>query len=170
NVNRILKSTTPPSQKILLKLAAAFKLPIEALQISAAAPQFLSVPVLTKDLLDTWLTNPASVDTCGLNWVPALYSTGNKLFAYSLNHTDSQPGCPTGSIVVIDPDKEMITGHKILCRLTDGRTMVRQLQHASDSWFLSPLQPQLPLIEVGTVQSFTYLGTIISTVISESLI
>ena len=169
NINRILKSKTPPSTKVLLRLAKAFELPVEYFQGYGTGANVQSVPVLSRELLDSWLDDPASVESSMVEWVPVSQGNSPRLFAYALNSNDSQPGCPFGSVVIINPDLSVITGHKILCRLPDGRTMVRQLQYASDSWFLAALQPQLPMIEVGKVNEFTYLGTVISTVINEKL-
>lgn len=169
NINRILKSKTPPSNKVLLRLAKAFELPVDYFQCSGPVANVQSVPVLSRDLLDSWLDDPACVESSIAEWVPVSQGNTPRLFAYALNSNDSQPGCPFGSVVIINPDLDVISGHKILCRLPDGRALVRQLQYAADSWFLAPLQPQLPMIEVGNVQSFTYLGTVISTVINEKL-
>lgn len=163
NINRVMKLKEPPSPKVQAKIAKAFGLTVEALL--GDRQSFISVPVLKKNQIDDWL-NGVFIEPD--QWLP---SPVNKpgLFAFALNANDSQSSCPHGSVVILDPVHELFVNHKILCRLQDGRTLVRHLTEASDSWFLTALQPGLPAIEVGNAQSFTYLGTVIYTLIDEKI-
>lgn len=161
NINRLLKLTEPPSPKVQAKIAKAFDITVESL-LGQQQP-FISVPVLAKSQINLWLDG-LSCDIA--EWMPSPINK-SRLFAFRLNASDSQADCPSGSIVIIDPGSDLLTNHKILCRLNDGRTLVRQLTEASDSWFLTALQTGLPAIEVGNAQNFTYLGTVISTLIIE---
>lgn len=164
NIVRILKLESPPSLKVQQRLAKAFDIPLEQL-MPGSLPTYLGVPVLSKEQLKLWLNNELPIKDI-VDWSPSPVSRSG-LFAYRLSSNDSQPGCPYGSTVIIDPAMSLALNHKILCQL-DNRTMVRQFVKVSDTYYLNALLPNLPAFEIDPeCQSFQYIGSVICTLVEE---
>lgn len=88
-------------------------------------------------------------------WVDALYSKpGPRAFALrvqgeSMLNPLGSPSFPEGSIVIVDPDRAPVVGDYVIAKdVATQKATFKRLASDGARWFLRPLNPAFPTIEI----------------------
>lgn len=81
------------------------------------------------------------------DWIPTSKNVGKNAFALRVMGDSMEPRFPAGAIVVVDPDKEAVSGSLVVAKMGESATFKRLLKDAGRIW-LRPENQQYPAMEV----------------------
>ncbi|MCF1431330.1 MAG: helix-turn-helix domain-containing protein [Shewanella sp.] len=166
NIARLMKESTPPTQKALSKLAKALGVDESYLLSDSNTHSFPARPILAPGQVKPWLTNALSKENIS-EWVADSSSSSKRTYALHLSPIDSIPGARNGSFVVIDPDLPRRINSVIACLLATGVMVVRTLITSAGQYYLESLNnSNIPPLQVDLDDpNVHYLGTVTMTII-----
>ncbi|HET9680335.1 MAG TPA: XRE family transcriptional regulator [Gammaproteobacteria bacterium] len=104
-------------------------------------------------------------------WIPTTKRLGHHAFALrvsgdSMENPRGKPTYPDGSIIIVDPDKTVVNGSRVVVRLDDVEEATFKV-YVEDAGkrYLKPLNPQYPTIEINS--NATICGVVAQTIIEE---
>ena len=171
HIHRLLNQEELPANKALKKLASAFDVPVEYFTTGIQrVSRSLDIPLLKPEQITAWLDRPDTLREQLADWLAISQPCSDKAYALAVTESDmTSPQTthqyPIGSLIVIDPDKSITPGHRVICQLSDKRIIFRELQLSAGEYYLAALHPSFPMISMGS--DFRYLGRIICTIIQE---
>ena len=134
-----------PKIETLEKLARGLGVPFE--EVAAAAGVSIikarRVPVISWASAGNWEEAVEYPE----DWVEVLSSSPRR-FALRVRGDAMEPEFTEGDIIVVDPDRDPISGSFVLARNRDGEVVIKQLKQYGDKWILRPLNPRYPEIEM----------------------
>jgi len=134
-----------PKIETLEKLARGLGVPFE--EVAAAAGVSIikarRVPVISWASAGNWEEAVEYPE----DWVEVL-SSSPRLFALRVRGDSMEPEFTEGDIIVVDPDRDPVSGSFVLARNRDGEVVFKQLKQYGDKWILRPLNPRYPEIEM----------------------
>lgn len=84
----------------------------------------------------------------------------------SMENPKGRPSYPEGAIIIVDPDRPVHSGDRVVVRLEDSaEATFKQYIEDSGRKYLKPLNPQYPMIELD--ERATICGVVIQTIIDE---
>ncbi len=102
-------------------------------------------------------------------WIPVLKTPGPNAFALTVSG-DSMVSLygahsyPPGTVIVVDPAVSPTSGKRVVAKLIDGgdhKVTFKELQQDAGRYYLKPLNPQYPTIEVD--ENVEIVGTVVAT-------
>ena len=134
-----------PKIETLEKLARGLGVPFE--EVAAAAGVSIikarRIPVISWTSAGNWEEAVEYPE----DWVEVL-SSSPRLFALRVRGDSMEPEFAEGDIIVVDPDRDPISGSFVLVRNRDGEVVFKHLKQYGDKWILCPLNPRYPEIEM----------------------
>jgi len=102
-------------------------------------------------------------------WIPVRSTTGPNAFALTVSgdsmvSTFGGKSYPPGTVIVVDPAVEPTPGKRVVARLVDGgdyQVTFKELAVDAGRYFLKPLNPQYPTIEM--TSQCDIVGTVVAT-------
>lgn len=87
-------------------------------------------------------------------WIETSAPTGPRTFALritgdSMTNPHGEPSFPEGCIIIVDPDRAPTVGAYVVAKdVTTHEATFKRLAHDAGRWFLRPLNPQYPTLEI----------------------
>ena len=129
----------------------------DCINSESVAHTIRSVPLITLEQASDWanIINNAHKDT-SCSYVQTTAKTSRKAFAVkvkgdSMTNPAGTPSLPSGSVIIVDPDKICLNEHIVVVKLTqDSESIIKQLiiEGGGTRQFLKSLNPAYPLIPV----------------------
>lgn len=91
----------------------------------------------------TLAEDPEDVSAC-----PRIETTvraGRRSFALRVENDSMSPVFPPGTILIVDPDEEALSGRYVIVGNGSGEATFKQLVRDGEDWLLRPLNPQFPV-------------------------
>lgn len=66
--------------------------------------------------------------------------------------SESHDSFPEGSVVIVEPDMEAMSGDYVIAKNQEGETTFKQLVKDGGEYFLKPLNPRYPIRPLGTAE------------------
>jgi SOS-response transcriptional repressor LexA len=66
--------------------------------------------------------------------------------------SESHDSFPEGSVLIVEPDMEAISGDYVIAKNLEGETTFKQLVKDGGEYFLKPLNPRYPIRPLGTAE------------------
>lgn len=95
-------------------------------------------------------SEPASSHEWVTAWhtTPGARSFGLRVEGDSMASSSGSPSFPAGTTIIVDPDRKAQSGDYVIARDPQGRPTFKQLMGDGAAWYLRPLNPAYPTVEI----------------------
>jgi SOS-response transcriptional repressor LexA len=151
---------TAPKRTTQLKVAEILGLTVAELMSGSKAglkPELRrEVPIVSEVEAGRYTTIDNFKLRRGLKMVPINVEIRRHTFALRVHGdsmiSESHDSFPEGSVLIVEPDMEAISGDYVIAKNLDGETTFKQLVKDGGEYFLKPLNARYPIRPLGTAE------------------
>lgn len=82
-------------------------------------------------------------------WVDTTVPVKRHTYALRVEGDSMEPRFPNGAILIVEPEAEAKSGSYVIVRQNGSEATFKQLVHDGGRWFLKPVNPRYPIMELG---------------------